>query len=255
MSKLKLDSIAIDSPDPAATAKFYGELLGVEVRGDWVNPYGDDTEIWFQGVEDYQPPTWPTQERGQMAHLEFVTNDIEAAAKHAESIGAKRAEFQPGKDEPEGAWTVMLDPIGHPFCLCPPFDNVEPKLTPAQREQDVWISLAAIDFDTGNGEELWQFYRLLGELEMQDVNGFAPALVADSGIMVLIQQVENYTPPTWPTQERGQQIHIDFHTADRDRHVERAIELGATFQEKEKGFTVLLDPAGHPFCICVDNEA
>lgn len=250
MAKLTLDSIAIDCPDPNALARFYGQLMGVDVRGDWVNPYGDDTEIWFQQAENYQAPTWPTQERGQQVHLEFLTNNQKAAQEHAESIGATRAAEQPGDSE----WIVMLDPAGHPFCLCPPFDNVEPTLTPSQRESDTWISLGAITFDCPNGEELWKFYRALGDLQPQDVNGMAPALVADTGVMVLFQQVENYSPPTWPTQERGQQMHIDFHTKDREGHVQRAIELGATQQEVERGFTAMLDPAGHPFCICDDND-
>ncbi len=254
MADLILDSIAIDCPDPAALAAFYAGLMGVPAGGDWVNPYGDDTEIWFQGVDDYQPPPWPTQERGQQVHLEFVTNNQAAAVEHALMLGATMAPEQPGEHEEHGAWVVMIDPVGHPFCLCPPFDNLEPKLTAAQREADTWISLGAITFDCADGEQLWHFYRQLADLGEQDVNGMVPALVADTGIAVLVQQVDNYSPPTWPTQERGQQMHIDFHTKDRDGHVQRAIELGAEFQVKEKGFTVLLDPAGHPFCICDDND-
>lgn len=254
MAGLVLDSIAIDAPDSVALAKFYGELLGVEVRGDWIHPYEDDTEIWFQKVEGYQAPTWPTQERGQQTHLELVTNNQEAAVLRAESLGATRAAEQPGVDEAQGAWIVMLDPAGHPFCLCTPFDNVEPKLTLTQAGSEVWISLGAITFDCANGEELWHFYRQLGDLEPVDVNGAAPALKASSGVMVLVQEVEGYQPPTWSTQDRGQQIHIDFHTKDRESNVQRAIELGASFQGKERGFTVLLDPAGHPFCICDDHE-
>jgi catechol 2,3-dioxygenase-like lactoylglutathione lyase family enzyme len=252
MADLVIDSIAVDCPDPAALATFYASLLGVKAGGDWINPFGDDTEIWFQQVEGYQPPTWPTQERGQQGHFELVTNNIQAAAERAESLGATRASVQPGQGD-EYEWIVMLDPAGHPFCLVPPLDNVEPRLTPSQRESDTWIGLGAYTIDCPDGEQLWHFYRKLADLKQQDVNGAAPALVADTGMIVLIQQVDDYAAPTWPTQERGQQMHIDFHTSDREGHVQRAIDLGATFQVKEKGFTVLLDPAGHPFCICDDN--
>lgn len=247
MTHLALDSIAVDCSDPIALSAFYADLLGVENRGDFLYLPGERVEIWFQGVEGYQAPTWPTQERGQQVHFEMVTNDIPAAVQHATSLGATRAGHQPDDSE----WVVMHDPAGHTFCLCTPFDNVEP---PAHGDDDPWIALAAITFDCPDGEELWKFYWQLGSLSLQDVNGMAPALVADTGLLVLIQQVEDYQGPTWPTQERGQQIHIDFHTEDRPGHVQRATELGATLQVIEKGFTVMLDPAGHPFCICDSQD-
>lgn len=243
MASLSLDSIAIDCPDPIALSRFYADLLGVENRGDFVLLPGDAVEIWFQPVEGYQPPTWPSQERGQQVHLEMVTNDVEAAARHAEAVGASRASYQPG----EGEWVVMLDPAGHPFCLTIPFDNVP---LPPHSELDVWIALAAITFDCPDGEQLWSFYRQVAELQPQDVKGMAPALVAETGIMLLVQKVDTYQAPTWPSQERGQQMHIDFHTNDRSAHVARATELGAEVVDVQGSFTVMKDPAGHPFCIC-----
>lgn len=247
MAGLSLSSIAIDCPDPVTLANFYAALLGVESRGDFILLSDDKMEIWFQQVENYQAPTWPSQERGQQVHLEIVTDDIPAAVQHAIAVGATRAAPQPDESE----WTVMLDPAGHPFCLCQPFDNVEP---PSHPDTTPWLALAAITFDCPEGEELWQFYRQLAELTPQDVNGMAPALVADTGVMLLVQQVDDYAGPTWPTQERGQQIHIDFLTADRPAHVTRAIGLGATKVVVERSFTVMRDPAGHPFCICDHND-
>ncbi len=243
MSKLVLDSIAVDCPDAVALAEFYAKLLNVDNRGDFIYLPGEDVEIWFQEVEGYQPPTWPTQERGQQVHFEMVTNNIPAAVEHAISVGATKIEDQPDESE----YTVMLDPVGHPFCMCTPFFNVP---EPPHADTEVWIALAAITFDCPNGEELWKFYWQLADLRPQDVGGMAPALVSDSGLMVLIQQVEDYQPTTWPTQERGQQIHIDFHTDSREEMVAKAIELGATQEDVERGFTVMKDPAGHPFCIC-----
>ena len=69
----------------------------------------------FQRNPDYQPPVWPAQpgEQQQMAHLDFAVNDLEKAVEHAIECGATMAENQ-FSDE----WKVMLDPAGHPFCLC-----------------------------------------------------------------------------------------------------------------------------------------
>jgi predicted enzyme related to lactoylglutathione lyase len=247
MATLSANSIAVDCPDPVALAAFYSGLFGEESRGDFVLIHEGKVDLWFQQVEDYLPPTWPTQERGQQVHFEMVTNDIPAAVRHAQTLGATKPVHQPDESE----WTVMLDPAGHPFCLCTPFDNVEP---PPHPETDVWIALAAVTFDCHDGEQLWRFYRNLADLTQQDVNGMAPALVADTGLMILIQQIDDYGEPTWPTQERGQQIHIDFHTGDRSGMVDHAIWLGAALKDVNKGFTVMLDPAGHPFCICDSRD-
>ena len=114
-------AIVTDTPDAGRLARFYAELTGGEVtrvvpeHGFVQVAYGDIT-LDFQTVEDYSPPQWPGQEHPQQLHLDFRGGDMEAAVAHAIALGATRAEPQP-----EGAdFKVMLDPDGHPFCLCPP---------------------------------------------------------------------------------------------------------------------------------------
>lgn len=65
------------------------------------------------------------------------------------------------------------------------------------------------------------------------------------------QRVENYLAPTWPTQERGQQMHLDFAVDDIGEAVKLAESLGATQAPDQPGerWRVMLDPAGHPFCL------
>jgi len=72
----------------------------------------------------------------------------------------------------------------------------------------------------------------------------------ESAVEVWFQEIENYAAPTWPTQERGQQIHFDLEVDDRETMVSRAVELGAKKMSVEETFTVMLDPVGHPFCLC-----
>jgi len=48
-----------------------------------------------------------------MAHLDFAVNDLEKAVSHAVNCGAIVADTQYSNE-----WRVMLDPAGHPFCLC-----------------------------------------------------------------------------------------------------------------------------------------
>lgn len=47
-----------------------------------------------------------------MAHLDFAVNNLEAV-QYAIKCGATPAKKQFSND-----WTVMIDPVGHLFCLC-----------------------------------------------------------------------------------------------------------------------------------------
>ena len=64
-------------------------------------------------------------------------------------------------------------------------------------------------------------------------------------------RVEDYQPPPWPNNAGSKQFHFDLAVADLDAAAEAAVALGATLPEDQPGETwrVLLDPAGHPFCL------
>jgi len=77
---------------------------------------------------------------------------------------------------------------------------------------------------------------------------------ADYGQCISFQQVKDYTPPRWPAQEAPQQMHLDVIVDDLDAAEAAVLALGATRHEHQPGtsFRVFLDPAGHPFCLCLD---
>jgi hypothetical protein len=68
----------------------------------------------FQRAEDL-PPVWPpaSGEQRTMMHLDIEVGELEAAVADAVALGARVADFQP-----QGNVRVLLDPAGHPFCLC-----------------------------------------------------------------------------------------------------------------------------------------
>jgi predicted enzyme related to lactoylglutathione lyase len=76
---------------------------------------------------------------------------------------------------------------------------------------------------------------------------------ADYGQCITFQQVQGYVPPRWPGQEVPQQMHLDVMVDDLDAAEAAVLDLGATKHEHQPGtsFRVFLDPAGHPFCLCV----
>ena len=78
--------------------------------------------------------------------------------------------------------------------------------------------------------------------------------VRADGQCICFQPVRDYTPPRWPTQELPQQMHLDVVVDDLDAAEAAVLELGATKHEYQPGktFRVFLDPAGHPFCLCLE---
>ncbi len=76
---------------------------------------------------------------------------------------------------------------------------------------------------------------------------------ADYGQCISFQQVLDYRAPVWPGQDVPQQAHQDLMVDDLDEAEAAVLALGATKAEHQPGttFRVFLDPAGHPFCLCL----
>ncbi|HUX03785.1 MAG TPA: VOC family protein [Acidimicrobiales bacterium] len=118
----KFQLVALDCPDALALADFYSRLTGLDVEplGDfrpedvtWIELLNDDhPTLAFQRVEHYVAPTWPEGPVPQQLHLDFIVADLDEGEQLALSLGAQKAEFQPGD-----TFRVYLDPVGHPFCL------------------------------------------------------------------------------------------------------------------------------------------
>src|SRR5215211_7568653 len=69
------------------------------------------------------------------------------------------------------------------------------------------------------------------------------------GLLLIPQRVENYRPPEWPG---ASIVHLDLTAGEHlDEPVKRAVALGArpADPQPDARWKVLLDPAGHPFCI------
>ncbi len=122
------------------------------------------------------------------------------------------------------------------------------------------ISGPVIDSDDPQG--LAEFYsRLLG-WPIEASEGPRPGMPARDGWAKLrspdgskieFQWSPGYTRPTWPPVEGEQQMmmHLDVAVADLDAGVASAIEAGASpaDHQPQEGVRVMLDPAGHPFCL------
>jgi hypothetical protein len=65
-------------------------------------------------------------------------------------------------------------------------------------------------------------------------------------------RVPDYQPPSWPDGGLPKQIHLDLAVDDLDEAEAEAVRLGARRADEQPAperWRVLLDPAGHPFCL------
>ena len=111
--------------------------------------------------------------------------------------------------------------------------------------------LGAISLDAPDPAVLSRFYQQLLGL---DVYFESPTFVALRGgpVLITIQQVADLPAVTWPEGPVPKQFHLDLAVTDLDVSEKAAVEIGAVKAETQPApdrWRVLIDPAGHPFCL------
>jgi catechol 2,3-dioxygenase-like lactoylglutathione lyase family enzyme len=116
------------------------------------------------------------------------------------------------------------------------------------------LTLSGIVLDSPDANELAAFYhRLMGWTAEQDEPGWVKLRGPDGGPGLSFQSEPDYVRPTWPSTRDDQQmmVHLDIAVDDLEAAVEHALAAGAVLAEyqPQEHVRVLLDPAGHPFCL------
>ena len=111
--------------------------------------------------------------------------------------------------------------------------------------------LGGVSLDTDDPGKLAEFYRELLDLDVYIETDDVVALKG-AGILLTAMRVENHLRATWPTGPAPKQIHLELAVDDLDAAESRALALGATLAVDQPGpdeWRILIDPAGHPFCL------
>ncbi len=113
--------------------------------------------------------------------------------------------------------------------------------------------------DAPDAQVLARFYlSLLGWSLGTDDPEWVTLLPADGAGYLAFQSDESYVRPVWPAADGDQQmqLHLDLAVTDLDSAVQDALALGAQQAEfqPQHDVRVLLDPAGHPFCLWLDEQ-
>jgi predicted enzyme related to lactoylglutathione lyase len=109
--------VDMECADPNELAEFYRQVLGWDVthyQDQAAVITNGSTSIRFGRVDGYEPPGWPDSAAPKRYHLDLDAGDVPEAVERCLELGASKPDFQPGGDR----WTVLIDPAGHPFCVC-----------------------------------------------------------------------------------------------------------------------------------------
>lgn len=116
------------------------------------------------------------------------------------------------------------------------------------------LTVAATTLDAPDARNLAAFYeKLLGWRRIRDKPSYV-ALRAPSGRASLGFQTEpNYVAPVWPSTPGSQLMmsHLEIEVDDLDAAQAWALDAGAALADyqPQEHVRVMLDPAGHPFCL------
>ena len=113
------------------------------------------------------------------------------------------------------------------------------------------IRLGSIAFDCADPAELGAFWAALLDGEVAFSSDDFVAVKTDR-LWLAATRVDDYTPPTWPSASVPKQLHLDLAVDDLGSAAAHAVAAGARRAESQPApdrYLVLLDPAGHPFCL------
>ncbi|MBA2281030.1 MAG: VOC family protein [Actinomycetota bacterium] len=126
------------------------------------------------------------------------------------------------------------------------------------------IRWTTVTLDCADAEALARFYAALvrWEITARDGAGWVQASDPHGGVGLNFQAEPSYEPPTWPEQtgRQAKMIHFELLVDDLGAAVDQVVRSGgreAPHQPPDRDPTrlrVMLDPAGHPFCLFVDGE-
>ena len=254
---LTIGDLTIDCANAERARNFYADLM------DWektiaFNCFALKTDngmtILFTETDiPYVPPVWPEEpgKQQKQMHLDFTVDDVPSAVEKAIRLGATKATVQYGGE----TCVTMFDTAGHPFCFCQrPKVKSEFDLYYEKQEYGI-IPSVSINIDCKKSEVLREFY---AGLTPWDQGFHWTALIDENRMVVHFMGCDGdfgYIPPVWPEEPGAQQkqMHFNFQVDDLPSAVEEAIRLGATKAAEQYGddhFVTLLDPEGHPFCLC-----
>ncbi len=120
----------------------------------------------------------------------------------------------------------------------------------SHQEHTARIAMVTLDCaEVAPSAEFWS--ALLGWEVVASTDDYAMLTAPEGGPALGLGRVADHQPPAWPDEGGRKQFHLDLAVADLAAATDRALALGARLADPQPDQTwrVLIDPAGHPFCL------
>ena len=100
-----------------------------------------------------------------------------------------------------------------------------------------------------------EFYAQLTGFEPEIIDGQAMPTLLGKNIAISFFPVNHHYAPTFPSPAIGRQIHLDLYVTNLTAAVSYARSIGAKDSSKQfhPSYHIMLDPAGHPFCLTTNG--
>lgn len=120
------------------------------------------------------------------------------------------------------------------------------------------LTFTTINIGAPDPHVLGRFYHaLLGGDLQADEPDWVVLRLPNGGVGIAFQTETDYTRPTWPAGPHDQQMmmHLEIGVDDLESAAAHAAAAGATLADyqPQDDVRVFLDPAGHPFCLWLDQ--
>lgn len=135
-------------------------------------------------------------------------------------------------------------------------------MTPDATPHRPALRWTGVCLDCADADELAQFYaKLLGwEITARDGANWIAMRDPAGGVGLNFQAEAWYQPPIWPEQPGAQtkMLHFEIQVEDMEAAVAHAVAAGARTAPHQPAdrapneLRIMLDPAGHPFCLYTD---
>ena len=122
---------------------------------------------------------------------------------------------------------------------------------------DHGIKVSTVNISSSDPGALGRFYAALLGMQVKVEEPGWVVIAGKDNIPIAFELDQHYQPPVWPS-EPGKpptQVHLEVQVSDLAGALAHALACGARLAEyqPQDDVPVCLDPAGHPFCLWLDE--
>jgi catechol 2,3-dioxygenase-like lactoylglutathione lyase family enzyme len=123
---------------------------------------------------------------------------------------------------------------------------------------DHGIKVSTVNISCPDPPALARFYAALLGTEVKVEEPDWVIISGGESVPISFELDRHYQPPVWPTEpgKPPMQLHLEVQVNDLPGAVAHALECGARLadHQPQDDVRVCLDPAGHPFCLWLDES-